>query len=210
MSATAPTHLVAGGLSLRRLGPEDAPAMVRAVNESLEHLRPFMRWAQEPADEAKTALRLSLAGTAMEAGGDATYGIFESCDPQAELVGSAGLHDITRGGHANIGYWVHVERTRQGIATRAAAGLAHLGLVVFSLEHVEIHCDVANAGSAAVARRLGFEHVDTVDGGPGGAPGDAGRTMVWRLTAGAWPESAAARVDVELRIDPPWGTRRSC
>src|SRR3546814_17332842 len=43
---------LADGMALVRVRPERARAAVAAINESLEHLRPWMAWAQEPATEA--------------------------------------------------------------------------------------------------------------------------------------------------------------
>jgi hypothetical protein len=38
----------AGDLALTRMSADDVAALVVAVNESLEHLRPWMAWAQTP------------------------------------------------------------------------------------------------------------------------------------------------------------------
>lgn len=206
----APRSLTYGHLVLRQLSPEDAPAMTAAVNASLDHLRRFMRWAQEPAVEERTALRLAVAAEAMDAGGDAEYGLFLAAAPEV-VVGSAGLHRRRGAGTApDIGYWVHVGWLRQGIATRAAAALASLALGPLGDERVEIHCDTANVASAAVARKLGFRHVRTVDDSDGAAPGDAGTTMVWELGAGEWRSSSAAASAAELRIEPSWVTPPTC
>jgi RimJ/RimL family protein N-acetyltransferase len=48
---------------------------------------------------------------------------------------------------------------------------------------VEIRCDPRNERSAAVPRRLGFEHVATLAGDRAGRDGIARDTMVWQLTA---------------------------
>src|SRR3546814_19188913 len=39
-------------MALVRVRPERARAAVAAIHESLEHLRPWLAWAQEPATEA--------------------------------------------------------------------------------------------------------------------------------------------------------------
>ena len=46
------------------------------------------------------------------------------------------------------------------------------------VNRVEIHCDAANAGSAAVARRLGYR-LDRIEEWRPEAPGESGRLMIW-------------------------------
>jgi RimJ/RimL family protein N-acetyltransferase len=56
------------------------------------------------------------------------------------------------------------------------------------VHRLEIRCDEANAASAGVARRLGFE-LAAVEDRPPRSPGETHRELVWNL---ARPSSAAA------------------
>ncbi len=182
MGLTLPPEVVLGTIVLRRPDPQDAAAVVEAVNESLDHLRPWMAWAQQPAELEPTAVRLALAGAAFDLGGDATWTIFDG--GSGVVIGACGLHDRVGAGR-DIGYWVRVGWTGRGVASRAAAGLTSLGFEVLGLRRVEVRCDESNNRSAAVPRRLGFEYLGTVPGFCG-APSDSGRTMVWAMDREAW------------------------
>lgn len=189
MGVTLPAELRLGDLVLRRPDPDQAGGVVEAVNESLGDLGPWMAWAQQPAELEATAMRLALAGAAFELAGDASWTIFDCASDQ--VIGSCGLHQRMRPGGRDIGYWVRSGWTGRGVASRAAAALTCVGFETLELERVEIRCDEANERSAAVARRLGFEHLATVESFCG-APRDSGRTMVWAMGRAAWPSVAPA------------------
>ena len=71
------------------------------------------------------------------------------------------------------------------MASAAAAAVTAVAFEVLGLERVEVRCDESNERSAAVARRLGFQCVATVEGFCG-APSDTGRTMIWVMRREAW------------------------
>lgn len=183
MGLTLPPEMVAGDVVLRRPDPVQAVALVEAVNDSLDHLRPWMAWAQRPAEVEPTAVRLALAGEAFDLGGDATWTILDGASGQ--VIGACGLHDRVGAGARDIGYWVRVGWTGRGVASAAAAAITTVAFEVLGLARVEVRCDRCNHRSAAVPRRLGFDHVGTVEGFCG-APSDSGRTMVWAMTREAW------------------------
>ncbi len=72
---------------LRRHRPDDLAGLVGAVNESLDHLRPWMAWAQQPATEATVGEFLSGTLASFEAGTDFGYAIVETCRKEAAVVG---------------------------------------------------------------------------------------------------------------------------
>jgi RimJ/RimL family protein N-acetyltransferase len=156
---------------LRRVLGSDAPDLMRAVNESLDHLRPWMVWAAQPATEESMLAFATGAEESWDAGREFHYVIRSD----GEVLGACGLHDRTGPGVLEIGYWVHVAHTGQGVITAAARSLTDVALGLPAVESVEIRCDPANWRSAAVPRRLGYELIaDGADGGP----------MIWRC-AGA-------------------------
>src|SRR5207237_10543833 len=92
-----------------------------------------------------------------------------------------GLHTRRGTGVLEIGYWVHREWTRRGIASAAAGALTTTAFGLHGIERVEIRCDATNAASAGVPQRLGFALESTVFR-PADAPGETGREMVWVAT----------------------------
>ena len=179
MTARPPDRIERDGLVLRRLRPDDGDAVTAAVAASLEHLRPWMAWAD---DDAATAQRrrafLDQVERGWEAGTDFTY---LAVDPDDRVVlGTFGMHRRIGPGGVEIGYWVHVDHTGRGIATTAAAALTEAALALPDVDRVEIHCDEANVRSAAVPRRLGYR-LDRVEVDAVTAPAEIGRSMVWVL-----------------------------
>jgi RimJ/RimL family protein N-acetyltransferase len=175
-------------LLLRCWEPRDAPLLKDAIDSSLPELQQWMPWAtSEPSPVGSLAERIGKFRRAFQSGHDWTYGIF---DPGETLVlGGAGLHQRTEPGRLEIGYWIRSSAAGAGLATEAAAALVDVAFRVHHVEAVEIRCDLANERSAAVPRRLGFQHVETLVGDRHGRDGTLHDTMVWQLTAplAAWP-----------------------
>jgi RimJ/RimL family protein N-acetyltransferase len=87
-----------------------------------------------------------------------------------------------------IGYWVHADHLRRGIATEAARALTEVAFGVDGIERVEIHHDRANVRSRAVPARLGFTFMgESPDGAR--APAEDGIDCTWTITASEWAAS---------------------
>jgi RimJ/RimL family protein N-acetyltransferase len=78
-----------------------------------------------------------------------------------ELVGCCGVDDWTGQDVAQFGYWVAAPARGQGYATRAAI-LVTRWLFELGAARVFLTIVAGNHGSAAVARRAGFEHEGTM------------------------------------------------
>ncbi len=185
MAARPPERIEVDGLVLRRHQPSDVAALVIAVNESADHLRPWMPWAGQPAtvDSMSTFVKSAIAD--FDSGRNWGY-LLVAPTPET-VVGSSGLHGRRRAGTLEIGYWVHRQWTRRGIASTAAAALTDVAFTIDGIERVEIHCDETNIASAGVPRRLGFELEAIVPKAPE-APGETGREMVWVATRPRTPK----------------------
>lgn len=90
--ASAPPERIdlADGAALVRCRPERAAEAVAAINASLDHLRPWMAWAAEPATEAGMATFFAAAEELWEQRTDFGYSIVEG--PEEAVVGGCGLH----------------------------------------------------------------------------------------------------------------------
>ena len=162
------------GARLRRHRPEDVDALLAAVEESRDHLRPHMPWADE--GRAELAAFITEAVAQWDTGHDRNFVIEDVA--AGDLVGGCGLHARIGVGGLEIGYWLRAGATGRGLVTAAARALTDVALTVDGVSRVEIHCDEANVRSAAVARRLGYR-LDRIVPDVVSAPADLGRSMIW-------------------------------
>jgi RimJ/RimL family protein N-acetyltransferase len=150
--------VASGRFALRRYLTADVEALNRAVADSVDHLRPWMPWA---ADEPITiAARLELFATwdrQWDAGESAVYGMFVG----DVVIGGTGLHRRREGRPdvIEIGYWVHVDHLRRGIATEAAAALTDAAFGLAGTTAVEIMHLPDNVASRGVPARLGYQYL---------------------------------------------------
>jgi RimJ/RimL family protein N-acetyltransferase len=168
---------------LRRLTADDAAAVSSAATESLEHLAPWMPWST-PEGVSFESQRDRLLGpaTMWTTGSGYEYGIFF---PDGRVVGGCGLHRRIGPSALEIGYWVHVDHTRRGIATACAGALTAVGFALKGIERMEVHCDEANLASAAVPPKLGYRLTGRVEHEPE-APGEVGSRLIWVLWRRDW------------------------
>ena len=176
-----------GDLLLNRPRASDVPEMVSAINFSLDELRPWFPWALVPATDTSVGSFIEDVGRKWDEGtGFAFVGRElggEDATPSGGVVCGCGLHVRVGPGALEIGYWVRSDRTRRGIATRAAGALTHAAFALPGVERVQIHCDQSNQPSAGVAAKLGYT-LDRTEPKEPAAPGETGRFMVWVRRAG--------------------------
>jgi RimJ/RimL family protein N-acetyltransferase len=181
VAMTPPERIAAGSILLTRVTPADVDTLLATINESLEHLRPWMPWAQSPNTRDGVARFVATAEDGWNKDTDFDYGIRSR--NEEVLVGGCGLHARIGQGAVEIGYWVAEKHTRRGYATAAARALTEAALNMPTITRVEIHCDEANVRSAAVAKTLGYL-LDRIQSDEVQAPGEIGREMVWVLPKG--------------------------
>jgi RimJ/RimL family protein N-acetyltransferase len=181
--ACAPPERIDLGMALLvRCRAERARAAVVAVNESLDHLRPWMAWASEPATEAGMATFLAAGEELWDQRRDFGYSIVDPAD--VVVLGGCGLHGRLGPDGLEIGYWVHADHAGNGVATAAARALTDAAFGIPGIEHVRIQCEDTNVRSARIPEKLGyrFEGTSVPDGGPcEGRP-----TQVWLVERATW------------------------
>ncbi|MDQ1706388.1 MAG: hypothetical protein QOF18_2754 [Frankiaceae bacterium] len=165
------------GSSLRRYTEDDLPRLVDTVNANLEHLRPWMPWAGEPATMQTQGEWLHGAQQRWDDGHEFAYGIF---DTAGRVVGGTGLHSRNGPGVLEIGYWLSADAVGRGLATAAAQAMTDVAAALDDVRRVEIRCDEGNVRSAAVAQRLGYSLI-RVEDRPPTAPAESSRHQVWSI-----------------------------
>jgi RimJ/RimL family protein N-acetyltransferase len=169
-------------LLIRNWQQSDAPLLIRAIDESLDHLRPWMPCAlSEPSDLKAVEAQIAASRDLFLAGKDRGYGVFDSTATQ--VLGSVGLHPRADTGVLEIGYWLRADSTGKGFATEAVEAITKLAFLVFGAAKLEIHCDPKNVRSAMVPQRLRYRHEQTLIGNTTSPDGTSRDTMVWSLIA---------------------------
>jgi RimJ/RimL family protein N-acetyltransferase len=154
--APAPYRIETDRLVLRCWEPRDAVALKEAVDASLDHLRPWMPWAQhEPQSlDEKVALLRRFRGQ-FDLDEQYVYGVFDRDD--SRVLGGSGLHPREGDGASlEIGYWIRADATRRGLATEVTAVLTRVAFELCGVERVDVRVDPPNERSRGVPRKLGF------------------------------------------------------
>ena len=168
--------------ALVRCSVDLAAASAVSINESLEHLRPWMAWAQEPASEASLAVFLAAAEELWDQRRDFGFSIVEG--PEGRIVGGGGLHGRGDEHRLDIGYWVHVDRIGQGLATELSRALTDAAFAIPGIERVRIECEDVNVRSARVPEKLGYGFLGVYVPDAGVCAGRA--TQGWQVERADW------------------------
>jgi ribosomal-protein-serine acetyltransferase len=135
---------------------DDAEALKEAVDESREHIRPWLPFADEhqTVEESRDwIIRTQAQWLLREALGCSVWEIVSN-----RYLGGIGFHihnwDI---GYFEIGYWLRASAEGHGYITEAAKLLTDFAFDSLKANRVEIRCDERNNRSASVPRRLGFK-----------------------------------------------------
>ena len=166
----------------------DALALNEAVEQSRQHLLPWMPWASQPPMTLEERPELLATWIADER--DTYLGVF---DPGGRVVAGVGMHDRNGPDEIEIGYWVRADSVRQGLATRISQELTTF---VFAhaptISRVLIKHDVANVASGRVPARLGFVKVGhyprRIE-----ASGEQGITCAWVMERAMWMTGSGTR-----------------
>lgn len=134
---------------------DDADALWGAVQESREHLEPWMPWIHEYQDVDDVRSYLVRAQARWQLREDLAVAIVERAS--GRLLGGSGLHRINWPLRTfEIGYWLRRGAEGHGFATEAVQLLACLAFDTLDANRVEIRMDTRNERSRRVAERLGF------------------------------------------------------
>jgi RimJ/RimL family protein N-acetyltransferase len=167
-------------LIIRCYNPTDAPLLQKSVQESYDHLLPWLPWVKSEPEPLNTKVeRLRKIRAAFDASENFIYGIFNK--EETELIGGTGLHPRIGPNAFEIGYWINVNHINKGYATEVAEALTKVAFEVEKVNRIEIHCDPENKVSAAIPKKLGFIHEATLRKRTENFQGELIDSMVWTL-----------------------------
>lgn len=156
----APNRLLGERIVVRSYTDEDAEELHEAIQESTEHLRPWMPWYNQHATVADTLDYLRRAQAAYLLREDFSLGIFSH---EGRFLGSSGIH--VRDWNLpsfEIGYWIRQSEEGKGYITEAASLLTVWAFETHDAKRLIIRCFDRNVRSAAVAERLGYTFEGTM------------------------------------------------
>jgi RimJ/RimL family protein N-acetyltransferase len=153
--SSPPYRIVTDRLVVRCWDPRDAPLLKDALDSSLEHLRPWLAWANDEPQpvEQKAALLRRFRGR-FDLGEDFVYGILSR--DESEVVGGTGLHARVGDKAFEIGYWIRASRVGEGLATEATGALTRTAFELCDVDRIEIRVEPGNEASRAIPLKLGF------------------------------------------------------
>jgi RimJ/RimL family protein N-acetyltransferase len=140
-------------VAVRAWRPDDAPALVEAVQESVVELAAWMPWAHAgwSRDDADAWIDESLV--AMKAGSRYEFAIVDQDDGVLGACGVNQLRPVQR--FANVGYWVRSAAAGRGVAPAAVRLISEFAFDVVGMQRIEIVVQVGNARSERVAAKAG-------------------------------------------------------
>jgi len=182
-------------LVIRCYDPKDALYLQKAVQESVEHLRPWMPWVKSEPEELKVKIeRLRVFRADFDLSKNYIYGVF---DPnETELLGGTGLHPRVGSNAFEIGYWINVNHVNKGYATEISAALTKVAFEVEHINRVEIHCDPNNIKSAAIPKKLGYVYEATLRNRCENIEGELIDSMIWSLLKEDYLKSPAVKAKI--------------
>jgi RimJ/RimL family protein N-acetyltransferase len=150
-----PSELRGSRVVLRPYRRDDAEHVFAAIDESRDHLRPWVTWVDNnrTVDDVRDYCIRSQASWLLRT--ELALGIFDSVS--GRYLGGTGLHDPNWELRAfEIGYWLRVTAIGHGYATESTRLLANFALSCLEARRVTLRCDARNHASRRVAERAAF------------------------------------------------------
>ena len=177
-------------LVIRCYDPKDAPLLQKSVQESVEHLKPWLPWVKTEPEELNVKVeRLRMFRARFDLSENYIYGVFNP--KETELIGGTGLHPRVGSNAFEIGYWVNVNHINKGYATEFSAALTKVAFEIENVNRVEIHCDPGNASSATIPKKLGYVYEATLRGRTETIEGTPSDSMIWSMLREEYLKSPA-------------------
>jgi RimJ/RimL family protein N-acetyltransferase len=150
-----PAEIRSDRLLLRPLQEADAGQVFAAIEESREHLAPWLSWPpniQHPDDARDLCNRWAARWTLRT---DLGLGMFSLGD--GRFLGATGVDNPNWALRSfEIGYWLRTSAVGAGYVTEAVQLQTVLAFEALEARRVEIRCDPHNLSSRRVPERLGF------------------------------------------------------
>lgn len=139
------------GLAIRLGEPRHAEELFDLIDRQRDHLAPWFGWVSETKELQDTRnVRAEFVHALAE---NRTVGGLITLD--GAIVGSVSLR-IQQHCCGDIGFWLADHAQGKGVMTRCVNAMLQHSFVVYGHRRVQMHADVDNVRSIAVAERLGM------------------------------------------------------
>ena len=156
-----PEELLGPRVLVRPYRTGDGPALFEAVEESRNHIEPWLPWGHHHktvVDSEACARRFHSNWVTRE---DLILSVWDRST--GRYLGGCGLHranwDVPS---FEIGYWLRKSAEGHGYMTETVQLLMALAFDTLKANRVYIHCAAANVRSSSIPKRLGFVHEGTL------------------------------------------------
>jgi ribosomal-protein-serine acetyltransferase len=150
-----PDQLLGEKVLIRPYRAGDGQALFEAVDESREHILPWMPWGSQHVTVADSEALVRKWQAKWILREDLALGVWDRTT--GRYLGGSGLHRIDwEVPSFEIGYWLRRTAVGNGYMTEAAWMLCRFAFEELSAQRVFIRCGAGNQRSAAIPKRLGF------------------------------------------------------
>jgi RimJ/RimL family protein N-acetyltransferase len=180
-----PEEVASERIVVRRFKVGDGEAMFEAVDESREHILPWMPWGPGHATvaDSEKMVRSSHARWALRE--EMPLGIFDR--ETGRFIGGTGLSRIDWNVRSfEIGYWIRKTAQGHGYVTECVKLLTALAFDELKANRVFIRCAVENIRSSAVAKRAGYIYEGTIRNSIKDASGQLHDALMFSLIPEDW------------------------
>jgi len=141
---------------IRPYQESDAIGFQDAVLSSFDHLSQWLSWCT-PDYSIDDALEWTKSAADSWAAGTDYRFLIEDTEA-GTVLGGVGISQIVRQHRVgNLGYWVRESAINRGVCTRAARLATEYAFRELGFQRIEVHVQVDNGASNAVASKLGGE-----------------------------------------------------
>jgi RimJ/RimL family protein N-acetyltransferase len=170
---------------LRPYRGADAEAVLGAIDESREHLRPWVGWVDRYTTLDQTWAYCERCAAAWLARSDLSLGIFDSAS--GGLLGGAGLHHPDWNARIfEISCWLRASAAYRGYGAEALWLLADLAFSALDAAMIKLQCDARNGPTRRLADKCGYVFQGRVRDGYSAPDGQTVDLLVYSLSPDDW------------------------
>lgn len=156
-----PARLIGDRVVVRPWQAGDGQALFEAVDESREHILPYLPWgpSHESPEATEAMVRRWHANWLTRE--DMVLAILNH--DESHVLGGTGIHRIDWNVSSfEIGYWIRESEHQKGYVTEAVRLVIKMICDYMQPSRIHIRCATSNSRSIAIPQRLGFTHEGTL------------------------------------------------